>query len=299
MASDAFQDVVAALRDNPIDPQASVAELRAWLEPTAAPEGVSATPVDAGGVAAEWVVADGADGDRRVLYLHGGGYVIGNLDSHREIAGRISITAGVAVLLLDYRLAPEHPFPAAVEDARAALRWVQTNGPGGAGAATATFVAGDSAGGGLVISTLVSARDAGDVLPDAAVTLSAWADLECTAASMETRADADPMVTKEVLLRMTREYIQDGDASTPLASPIHSDLTGLPPLLLIVGDAEVLLDDSTRLAERAKAAGVDVTLDVWPEMFHIFPVFAGVLPEGQQAIERIGEFLKQRAATTV
>ncbi len=298
MASDALQEVIAALRENPIDPESSVAELRAWLEPTVAPPGVSATPVDAGGVAAEWVVADGADSARRLLYLHGGGYVMGSPDSHRELAGRISIASDVAVLLLDYRLAPENPFPAAVDDAQASLRWMQSNGPSGARAAAATFVAGDSAGGGLAISTLVAARDAGEPLPDAAVTISAWADLACTGESIETRAKVDPMVTKEVLLRMTREYMQGGDPSTPLASPIHADLSGLPPLLLNVGDAEVLLDDTTRLAKRAAAAGVEVTLDVWPEMMHIFPVFAAVLPEGQQAIDRIGGFLKQRAAMT-
>lgn len=298
MASAQLQEVITALKANPIDPGASVEELRAWMEASEAPEGTTATPVDAGGVPAEWVVADGAASDCRLLYLHGGGYVIGGPDSHRDLAGRISKASDCSLLVLDYRLAPENPFPAAVEDAHTALRWMRDNGPDGPAQARITFVAGDSAGGGLTISALIVARDAGDPLPDAAVTISAWADLACTGESMKTRADVDPMVTEDVLQRMTKEYVQGSDPKTPLASPLFADLSGLPPLLMQVGDAEVLLDDTTRLAEKAKAAGVDVTVEVWPEMMHTFQLFAGMLPEGQQAIDRIGEFLKQRVGAT-
>lgn len=251
------------------------------------------TPVDAGGVRAEWVVADDAAPDRRLLYLHGGGYVICRPATHRDLAGRLSKAAQVAVLVLDYRLAPEHPYPAAVDDALAGLRWIGGNGPDGPTPASATFVAGDSAGGGLTLATLIGARDGSVRMPDAAVTLSAWADLACTGNTMLTRAAVDPMVTAAVLQRMLREYLQGGNPAQPLASPLYADLRGLPPLLMQVGDAEVLLDDTLGVAEKAKAAGVDVTLEVYPEMIHVFQLFAPVLPEEQQAIDRIGAFLKQ------
>jgi acetyl esterase/lipase len=292
MASAELQAVIDQLRANPIDPQASIEELRAAFPAADAPEGTTATPVDAGGLPAEWVVAGQAAADQRLLYLHGGGYVICGPGTHRDLAGRISQAAGVAVLVLDYRLAPEHPYPAAVHDALAALRWMDTHGPTGAAPARGTFVAGDSAGGGLTLATLIAARDAGVRLPNAAVAISAWTDLACTGNTMRTRADVDPMVTEAVLSRMVQDYLQGGDARQPLASPLYADLRGLPPLLMQVGDAEVLLDDTTRVADKARAAGVDVTLEIYPEMIHIFQLFAPILPEGQQAIERIGAFIR-------
>ena len=197
------------------------------------------------------------------------------------------------VLVIDYRLAPEHPYPAAVDDALAAVRWISANGPNGPAPASATFVAGDSAGGGLTLATLIGARNHGVRMPDAAVTLSAWNDLACIGNTMHTRAAVDPMVTAALLQRMIGEYLQGGNPAQPLASPLYADLRGLPPLLMQVGDAEVLLDDTLRVAEKAQAAGVDVTVDVYPEMIHIFQLFAPVLPEGQQAIDRIGAFLTQ------
>jgi acetyl esterase/lipase len=154
-------------------------------------------------------------------------------------------------------------------------------------------VAGDSAGGGLTLSTLVAARDAGVRRPEAAVIISGWTDLACSGDTLRTRADVDPMVTERLLQRMAGEYLQGGDPKQPLASPLYANLQGLPPLLMQVGDAEVLLDGTTRVAEKAQAVGVDVTVEVYPEMMHIFQLFAPVLPEGQQAIERIGTFLKQ------
>ena len=292
MASAELQAVIDQLRANPIDPQASIEALRAAFPAAPAPEGTTATPVDAGGLPAEWVVADHTAADHRLLYLHGGGYVICSPATHRDLAGRISQAAGVAVLVLDYRLAPEHPYPAAVEDALAALRWMYDHGPKGVAPARATFVAGDSAGGGLTLATLIAARDAGVRLPNAAVAISAWTDLACTGNTMRTRADVDPMVTEAVLSRMVQDYLQGGDARQPLASPLYADLRGLPPILMQVGDAEVLLDDTTRVADKARAAGVDVTVEIYPEMIHIFQLFAPILPEGQQAIERIGAFIR-------
>lgn len=296
MASAELQTVIDQLRANPIAPDAPLDVLRAAFPEAPAPEGVTTTSVDAGGVAAEWVVADGAAPDRRLLYLHGGGYVICGPATHRDLAGRISKASGVSLLVLDYRLAPEHPYPAAMDDAVAALRWMNDNGPNGPASARATFVAGDSAGGGMTLATLVSARDAGIRMPDAAVTLSAWTDLACTGETLQTRVDVDPMVTEALLQRMIGEYMQGADVKQPLASPLYADLSGLPPLLMQVGDAEVLLDDTTRVAEKAKAAGVDVSVELYPEMMHIFQLFAAVLPEGQQAIGRIGEFLRKYAS---
>jgi monoterpene epsilon-lactone hydrolase len=293
MASAELQAVIDQLRANPLDANAPLEVLRTAFPEAPAPDGTTATPIDAGGIPAEWVVADNASPELRLLYLHGGGYVICGPATHRDLAGRISQASGVSVLVIDYRLAPEHPFPAAVNDAVAALRWMRDHGPAGAAPARATFVAGDSAGGGLTLATLLAVRDTGERVPDAAVTISAWTDLACTGDSVHTRADVDPMVTDAVLRRMTAEYLQGGEATQPLASPLYADLRGLPPLLMQVGDAEVLLDDTTRVATKAQAAGCEVTLEVYPEMMHIFQLFAPVLPEGQQAIDRIGRFIKQ------
>ena len=274
-----------------------IVELRARMDGSALPPpaGTRVTAVDAGGVPAEWVRAPGADPGNRLLYFHGGGYVLGSLDSHRELAARLSEAAGCSVLSVDYRLAPEHPFPAAVEDGVATLRWLRGHGPDSAAAASSLFMGGDSAGGGLVLATLVAARDAGDALPDAAVTLSAWTDLAGTGDSMQTRREVDPGGDQHRLDSMARFYLNGADARTPLASPLYADLRGLPPLLMHVGDAEMLLDDTTRVAEKARAAGVEVTLEVWPEMIHGWHAYAGILPEGQQAIERVGQFLRAHA----
>jgi monoterpene epsilon-lactone hydrolase len=296
MPSVELQALSDQLRATPFDPNAPLEVLRAAFPETPAPEGTTATSVDAGGTPAEWVVADTADPERRLLYLHGGGYVVCGPATHRDLAGRISKAANVAVLLLDYRLAPEHPYPAALNDATAALRWMNDHGPSGPSAARATFVAGDSAGGGLTLATLLATRDAGDRMPTAAVTISAWTDLTFTGASMRTRADVDPMLTADLLHRLVKEYLQGGDPTQPLVSPLYADLRSLPPLLMQVGDAEILLDDTTRVADKATAAGVAVSVEVYPEMMHIFQLFAPVLPEGQHAIERIGVFIRKTAA---
>lgn len=267
-------------------------DMRAIMIETQAPEGVTCTPVDAGGVSAEWSVAAGVDEAKVVLYVHGGGYVMGSAGSHRDVTGRLSKAAGARVLSLNYRLAPEHPFPAPVDDAVAAYRWLLAQGisPGN------IAVAGDSAGGGLAIATLLALRDAGEPLPAAGIGISPWVDMEGTGESMTTRAAVDPVVQKEGLLGMAKLYLGAADPKNPLAAPLHADLAGLPPLLLQVGDAETLLDDSTRLAEKARAAGVDVTLKVWDEMPHVWHLFAPILPEGRQAIDEIGSFFQARTA---
>lgn len=266
--------------------------MRAVMIEAPAPAGVTCTPVEAGGVSAEWSVADGAAEDKVILYVHGGGYVMGSAGSHRDVTGRLSKASGARVLSLNYRLAPEHPFPAPVDDAVAAYRWLLAQGISSSNVA----IAGDSAGGGLAFATLLALRDAGDPVPAAGVGISPWVDMEGTGESMTTRAAVDPVVQKEGLLEMAKLYLGDADPKNPLAAPLHANLAGLPPLLIHVGDAETLLNDATRITERARKAGVDVTLKIWDEMPHVWPMFAPILPEGQQAIEEIGAFFKERTA---
>ena len=251
--------------------------------------------VGAGGVPAEWVWAPNSDPSTVVLYLHGGGYIVGSMNTHRELASRICRAAGARALLIDYRLAPENPFPAALEDSEAAYRWLLRQGV----KPKRIIIAGDSAGGGLTVATLVALRDAGTAMPGAAVLMSAWTDMKNNGDSMTTKAEVDPIVQKKFIDECSNYYMQGGDMRTPLASPIHADLRGLPPLLIQVGECETLLDDSTRLAERAKASGADVTLQVWPEMIHVWQSFAPMLPEGQQAIDSIGEWVREKLGAVV
>jgi acetyl esterase/lipase len=251
---------------------------------------------DAAGVPCEWLLAAGADPDRRLLYIHGGGWTAGGLDSHRPLSARISVATGCSVLAVDYRLAPEHPFPAGLEDCVATVQWLRANGPNGAASARSLFVAGDSAGGNLTFATLLACKERGIALPNAAIPISAATDFGATGASFQTRAERDPLLAggPDAIRLIGQIYLQGkADPLSPLASPLYGDLRGLPPLLIQVGDAEVLLDDSTRIAERAKQAGVDVTLEVWPEMPHVFQAFAPFLPEATQAIEHIGAFVRK------
>lgn len=256
-------------------------------------EGARLEAVEAGGVPAAWVEAPGS-GDEAprgvVLYLHGGGYVTGSLRSHGQLATRLAGAAEARGLAVDYRLAPEHPFPAALDDALAAYAWLLDNGT----AAEQIVVAGDSAGGGLGIATLVAARDRGLPLPAAAVCLSPWTDLGGSADSIDRHAHLDPVVQRPGLHRMAALYLDGADSRTPLASPLYADLRGLPPLLVQAGGADTLLDDATRLAAAAEAAGLEMELDVWPGMIHVWQLFAGRLEEGQAAIERAGRFIRRR-----
>ena len=271
-----------------------VAKIRAEFESMLAgftlPADMRTERLSAGGVPAEWVVAPEARVDRAVLYLHGGGYVVGSINTHRELAARLSRAARARVLVIDYRLAPEHPYPAAVEDATAAYRWLLAAGT----QPQHIVIAGDSAGGGLTVATLVALRDAALPLPAAGVCLSPWVDLEGSGESMATKAAVDPLVNRERVRKTAAYYLAGQDPRTPLAAPLYADLARLPPFLIQVGTAETLLDDSTRLAARARKAGVTVTLEPWEDMVHVWQVFAAILPEGQRAIERIGEFIRQR-----
>jgi len=254
------------------------------------PRGTAVDPVDAGGVPAEWVTAAGVSSGRVLLYLHGGAYQIGSPATLRHLVALLSGAARARALSVDYRLAPEHPFPAAIEDALAAYRWLLASGIDPALVA----VAGDSAGGGLALGTLVALRDAGDPMPAGAVLLSPWTDLALTGESLRTRAAVDVMIKPDGMPETAALYLAGADPRHPYASPLYADLRGLPPLLIHVGDAEVILDDSTRLAARASEAGVEVSLEIWDDMPHVFPAFAGLLPEADQAIGRVGTWLDQR-----
>ena len=293
MPSKALTDLISLLTSRPRPAQPTVHEMRLGFEILGSklppPDDVTCDVVEAGGVAAEWVQAPNAIAQRVILYLHGGGYVIGSIATHRGLAGRLSQAAAARVLLLDYRLAPEHPFPAAVDDATAAYRWLLAQGVEPA----RLVIAGDSAGGGLTIATLVALRDAGVPLPAAAVCQSPWIDLEGLGESVTTKAATDPLVQKDMLLQLGAWYLAGANPRTPLAAPLYADLRQLPPLLIQVGTAEILLDDATRLAAKATAAGVDVTLEPWEDMIHVWQLFAPMLPEGQQAIERMGTFMQQ------
>src|SRR5215831_2545397 len=258
MSQQQLQALVQMLKARPMNPNASLEETRGGFEQMAAMFPVEADvkcePTSAGGVKSEWVTAPGADADRAILYLHGGGYVIGSINTHRALAGRLSRAAKARVLVIDYRLAPEHPHPAAVEDAVAAYRWMLQQGL----LASHIAVSGDSAGGGLTVATLVAIRDAHLPTPAAGAPISPWVDMEGIGDSMTSKSAADPIVHKDDLLNMAKAYLGGKPPRTPLAAPLYADLAGLPPLLIHVGTAETLLDDASRLAERAKKAGVTV-----------------------------------------
>jgi monoterpene epsilon-lactone hydrolase len=245
-------------------------------------------PVTANGVPAEWTSAQGADTSRAVLYLHGGGYVIGSLDSHRHLASEIARDLGGRVLALHYRLSPEHPFPAPVEDALLGYRYLLAQGI----AARNIALAGDSAGGGLVVAALLAIRDAGLEQPACGWCISPWVDMEGIGGSMTGKAAEDPIVQKEPLLEMSAHYLNGADPRSPLAAPLYANLQGIAPLYIQVGAAETLLDDAIRLAGVAGAADVPVTLEVWPEMVHVWHLFHPKLTAGRRAITAGARFMR-------
>ncbi len=244
--------------------------------------------VSANGVPAEWNSAPGADSSRAVLYFHGGGYVIGSLDSHRHLTSEIARDFGGRTLALHYRLAPEHPFPAPVEDAVAGYRYLLAQGIQPKNIA----LAGDSAGGGLVVAALVAIRDAGLAQPACGWCISPWVDMEGIGGSMTSLADTDPMVQKEPLLEMATHYLNGADPRSPLAAPLYANLRGIAPLYIQVGAAETLLDDAIRLAGVAGAADVPVTLEVWPEMVHVWHLFHPRLAAGRRAITAGARYMR-------
>lgn len=254
------------------------------------PEGTQVEQVDANGVPAEWVSAPNADTERVLLYLHGGAYALGSFKSHRDLVARLSAASGIRGFLIDYRLAPEHVFPAAIDDALTAYQWLLAHGT----KPEHIVVGGDSAGGGLTLALLQTLREKNVPQPAGAVLFSPWTDLVGTVKSRTTREAADPWISGQAISFVSGMYAGTEDVHNPLISPIYADLHGFPPLFIHVGNDEVLLDDSLHVAEHAKAADVPVELTVWEGMWHVFPAFAPVLPEGQQAIEQMGTFIRKQ-----
>ncbi len=250
---------------------------------------VGVEPATANGVRAEWTATPKDARDAALLYLHGGGYVIGSLDSHRHLAAEAGRAAGIAALALDYRLAPEHPFPAAVDDALAGYRFLLARGI----EAKRIAIAGDSAGGGLVVAAMLAIRKAGLAQPGCGWCISPWVDMEAIGDTMASKAAADPMVQRAGILDMARMYLNGADPRSPLAAPLYADLSGLAPLLIQVGAAETLLDDALRLTKAAGAADVRVDLQIWPQMIHVWHLFHPELAAGRQAIEAGGAFVRQ------
>src|ERR1700733_11401475 len=252
------------------------------------PSDVSVRPVIANGVRAEWTSTPDADPSSAILYLHGGGYVICSLDSHRHLMAEVGRAAGTRTLAINYRLAPEHPFPAPVEDTVAAYRFLLSSGL----KPTRIAFAGDSAGGGLVIGAMLAIREAGLPLPGCGWCISPWVDMEALGESFTDRAEGDPTGQKETIRRVGEWYLGGADPRQPHAAPIYGDLRGLPPLLIQVGAAETLLDDSVALARKAGAADVLVDLQIWPEMIHIWHIFFPMLSAGRRAIASGGTFVR-------
>ncbi len=252
------------------------------------PAGIHCQPVSVGGVPAEWIEPAGA-GQGVILYLHGGCFALGSVKGHREFISRLAYAAQHRVLGINYRLAPEHPFPAAMEDIATAYHWLQAAGVD----PSQIILAGDSAGGGLALSTMLSLRDGAEPLPAGAVCISPWTDLALTGKSMQSKAKVDPIMSPGVLQKYARSYAGDHELSSPLISPHYANLQGLPPLLIQVGTDEILLEDATRLAEKARATGVDVILQIWDEMFHVFPIVS-FLPETKKAVRQMAEFIARQ-----
>jgi epsilon-lactone hydrolase len=298
MPSQAMQDLIDALRDGKKESASqappTLEERRAAFAPAGrlhpVPDDVLVTEVNAGGVPAHWLTAPGADAGRVLLFLHGGGFEFGSLRSDGELAARLGRASGMRVLFPEYRLAPEHPFPAAIDDVLAAWHWLRTDQDL---SARSIAVAGDSAGGGLAVALLVATRDAGEALPAAAVLMSPTVDLTSSGASMTERVDQDPFSTPAMLRQFAADYLAGADPKTPLASPLFASLAGLPPLLIQVGTADLLLSDSERLAAAAAESGADVILEIGEGLPHVYPIMLGT-PEAAEATEQVGKFLRAR-----
>ncbi len=251
---------------------------------------VTLEPLDIDGVAAEWSFAPGSDASRVLLYFHGGGYCSGSIRSHRRLVTEAGRAAGVRTLALAYRLAPEARFPAAVDDAMTAWRFLRRSGL----AAERIIVGGDSAGGGITLALLTSLRDQGAALPACGWLISPWTDMTLSGATLATKDSVDPLIHADYLAELANAYLGPGfDRRDPRVSPLHADLRGLPPLLIQVGSAETLLADATRLAEAAGAADVAVTLEIWPRMIHAWPLWNARLKEGRKALVAAGAFMRR------
>lgn len=270
----------------------TVEEQRARQEKAArfnrVPRKVRCQPVQVSGVPAEWIAAPDPD-PGVILYLHGGAYAVGSINTHREFVARLATVTKLRCLVLEYRLAPEHPFPAALKDGLAAFRWLQDQGVDPA----QIIAAGDSSGGGLALAMLIALRDTGESLPAGAVCISPWTDLAAAGASIQSKAGVERILNPDSLARYARQYAGEHDLTSPLISPLYAELHDLPPLLIQVGTDEILLDDAMRFAKRADEAGAAVSLEVWEGMFHVFQMVS-FLPETKKAMQQIALFVFKR-----
>lgn len=256
--------------------------------------GVAVEATTVNGLYAEWLKPRRAREGKVLLYLHGGAYLVGSCRTHRQLVSHIARAAGINAIVPEYRLAPEHPFPAAIDDAVGVYRWLLANGydPGD------VFIAGDSAGGGLTVATLLSLRHAGIPMPAAAVLLSPFLDVTGSGESATTRADYDPWFNVKDMVVVAENYCGPGvDLTNPLISPVFANVAGLPPTYIQVGNDEILLSDSTRFADKMRSEGRDVEIEIWPEMWHVFQLFIGKMPESRRAIKRIGAYIDARIRT--
>jgi monoterpene epsilon-lactone hydrolase len=277
-----------------LSPQVDVSKERSELESltrffsTSVP--VQWVPENINGISAEWVIPADESKGGVVLYLHGGAYISGSINTHRTLVSEIAAAARTRALIIDYRLAPEHPFPAAVEDAASSYQWLLKRGI----PAKSIAIVGDSSGGGQVLATLLKLRDDGTPLPGCGVCLCPWIDLTCSGESWQTNANTDLMVEGTNLGGCAELYLQGSDARNPLASPIFADLHGLPPIYIQVGSDEVLLSDSTNFGRLAEAAGVEMRLEVWQDMQHLWQMATRYIPESRQAVQKVGDYLREK-----
>ena len=277
-----------------VSPQSDILRVRKTFEAmqkkNRVAKGVAVSEAELAGIACEWLIPPGCDNAPVLYYLHGGAYLMGSPATHRKMVSHIAKAAGVRALLPDYSLAPEKPFPAGLNDCLAVYRQLLETGV----SANDIVISGDSAGGGMSMATMLSLRDAGDPLPAAAVLLSPWLDLTGRGESGITRAEEDPWFRVDDMMDIASMYQPDGELTNPLVSQVFADANGLPPMLIQVGDHEILLSDSTRLTGNITAAGGEVSLKVWPEMWHVFQFFIGQMPESKRAIIDIGDYIRGR-----
>ncbi len=294
LKSRAVASIIRHLRSGPTVESIEVEQYRTLLENSAkvfkVDPGTRISPVSVDHVPGAWITPDKTSSNHVILYLHGGGFMGGSINTHKDLGARIAAAAGVRLLMPEYRLAPEHPFPAGLTDAVTAYTWLLDHHV----SPEHLVVAGDSAGGGLAMSLLLKLKQENIPLPRAAVLISPWADLACTGDSHQLNLGKDPMLNSKLLVSTAAHYADKAQLSHPLVSPIHGDLSGLCPLLIQVGSWEVLLNDSVTLAARAKEAGVEVTLEIWDEMFHVWHYFARYMDQARDAIDGIGEWISAR-----
>lgn len=283
--ADYIQERASSRADLSLAERRAIVDENATTFPTDAD--IQIASVDAAGVPCEWQTPPDVKGQKCLLYFHGGGYAFGSTKSHRHLSSKMAQLADMRCLSVDYRLAPENPFPAAVDDAVTAYRWLLDQGI----AAGNIALAGDSAGGGLAVATMLKAREEGLPLPAAAVLICPWTDMGCDRPSYRSRAQADPSITQAGIQASAKAYLKGADIKTPLASPVYADLSGLPPCLVQVGEREVLVDDARDLVTSMRRVGTIAELEVWDGMVHVWHSFHPILKEGLQAVQRGADFL--------